>query len=269
LPYIVAEASYAAKQAHGPWSAGHQQAVRALRQAAAAICLNSCDIPALQRLLGSDNKLHRLMPFLDTSQIMLQQKQALRSEIAQRYKLDPDLPWLMTVAMMRDDVKLSSYQQLATVYERLKRPGQYILVGDGSARSQVEALFSGQLGRHTCFTGQLEQLETLAMMTAGDIFVWPAINEAIGMAILEAQACGLPVVVGKNGAISDIVSDGVSGYICAPNDSRSMAASIAQLLDDASLREQFSLAALDKVSKQHSLYAASEVLETILSEVVS
>ena len=46
------------------------------------------------------------------------------------------------------------------------------------------------------------------MYAAADLYVWPAVREAYGIALLEAQAAGLPVVAGREGGVAEVVADG-------------------------------------------------------------
>ncbi len=267
IPYVVAEASYAPKQAQGAWSTGLAQVTAGLAQAAAIVCLNPRDVPALERLPASKHKTHRLQPFLELENIDPKKATVNRKQIAQQYQLDPALPWLACVAMMRDDAKLRSYENLAKTLARVKQPCQLLIIGDGRARSQVETLFSGKLSETTRYAGQLDQIAILQALAACDLFVWPAVNEAIGMAILEAQACGLAAVVGKSGAIEEIVRHGQTGYVCVPDDARNMARHIDQLLEDSCLRQRFSVAAEQHIRKHHSMLTAASSLDTILRSV--
>ncbi len=269
IPYVIAEAIYAIDQQHGPWADGLTHLIPTLKQANAILCLNPLDIPALKRLPESRNKLHPLHPFLDTQGVNLQRNNTKRQQLAERYQLDPTQPWIICVAMMRDDAKLVSYQHLARSVSLLKQPFQLLLIGDGQARQQVEALFSGTLATATRYAGQLDQQATFEAMLAADLFIWPAYKEAIGMAILEAQACGLPVIAGNSGAIPDIVANGKSGFLCAPDDHAQMAAATDQLLRQPSLRKQFSETAAHKFQQQHTLSAAAEMIEQALIEAKS
>ena len=68
-------------------------------------------------------------------------------------------------------------------------------------------------------------------MPARDLYLWPAINEAYGMAFLEAQAAGLPVVAGRTGGVPAVVADGVTGLLTPIGDAAAFAGAVARLLD--------------------------------------
>ena len=97
-----------------------------------------------------------------------------------------------------------------------------------------------------------------------DIFVWPAINEAYGMALLEAQASGLPVVAGDVGGVPDIVSDGVTGLLSAEGDSAGFAANLDRLLLDMDLARRFGAAGREQANRAHSLESAAARLNAAL-----
>ena len=80
------------------------------------------------------------------------------------------------------------------------------IVGDGEARGEVAAALA-PLGARIRWRGALDEAAVAAALAEADLFVWPAINEAFGMALLEAQASGLPVVAGASGGVCGIVAD--------------------------------------------------------------
>lgn len=268
IPYVAAEAIYAIDHTGGPWGDGITQIIHTLEQAAAILCLNPLDIPALERLPASRGKLHRLRPFLDLDPGMLTRSPQHRENLAQRYRLDPTRPWIISVAMMRDDAKLRSYENMARALKHVTHPYQLLLIGDGKARSKVEDLFKNAQLDSIFFAGQLDQNATLQAMLGCDLLLWPAVSEAIGMAILEAQACGLPVVAGNSGAIPGIVEHGESGYLCAPDDDQLMAKHIETLLEDKALRLQFSRVASINFQRHHTLDAAAQTIDRVVHEVV-
>ncbi len=100
---------------------------------------------------------------------------------------------------------------------------------------------------------------------AADVYVWPAVNEAYGMALLEAQAAGLPVVAGRVRGVADVVGDGETGILTAAGDDTAFAAAVRRVLIDARLRARLGTAASRTVAARHGMAAASATLERALA----
>src|SRR5579871_5198212 len=94
-----------------------------------------------------------------------------------------------------------------------------------------------------------------------------AINEAFGMALLEAQASGLPVVAGASGGVAEVVADTVSGLLVAPGDVAAFAAAVRRLLDDPELRRCYAAAARRRVVAEHDLRPAAQQLGAVLRDL--
>jgi glycosyltransferase involved in cell wall biosynthesis len=254
IPYVVAEASFAAKRAGGPWDIGHRAVAAALRRADCVIGLNAADREGVMPLLASPERFVALAPFLDS-----------RSYRPARNSGSP--PRLLTVAMMRPGDKLASYRVLgAALTMLLDRDWSLEVLGDGPARADVEAALA-PLGARVRFAGEAGEAEVAARFAAADLFVWPAINEAFGMAILEAQASGLPVVAGNSGGVGDVVADGVTGLLAPPGDPAAFAAAVRTLLENPRRRAAFAAAAGDKVQREHDLPTASRVLADAIASL--
>jgi glycosyltransferase involved in cell wall biosynthesis len=267
IPYVVAEASFAPKQAAGPWAAGHAAVAAALARADAVIGLNPADAVGVRPLLADPARYHDLPPFLDIEPFSLarDRRDATRAALAPVWGLDPAEPWLVVVAMMRPGDKLASYRVLGlALASLLDRRWRLLVIGDGSARQAVvEAL--APVGRRVAWLGALEQIpETIA---AADLLVWPALREAWGMALLEAQAAGLPVIAGRAGGVPSIVADGRTGLLTPEGDAVALADAIAALLDDPDRRRAMGRAAVDHVARVHALPAATRRLDAILRGV--
>lgn len=94
----------------------------------------------------------------------------------------------------------------------------------------------GALGR-SIFTGMLFGEEKLPILKDSDIFVLPSYTENFGIAVVEAMACGLPVVISNRVNIWREVSDAGAGIV-TDCDSHQVAEAILRLLDDRNLREE-------------------------------
>ena len=271
IPYVVAEASVANKRASGPWKDGHEATLAALDQAALVVTLNPADIEGLP-----DHKRIRLLrPFIDIAPFRgaAVARPRFRNALAARYGLDPEQPWLIAVGMMRSGAKLESYRVLALAMNRLAALGwQLLLIGDGPARPEVEEAFAvlnrGPRGRRVHYAGELAAEDVAGHLAAGDLFVWPAVNEAFGMAFLEAQATGLPVVAGRGGGVAAVVADGESGILTPTGNAAAFAEAVRELLQDRGRRQVMASLARARVGANHTIDAASAQLDGYLHEAI-
>jgi glycosyltransferase involved in cell wall biosynthesis len=267
IPYLTAEASVAPKRAGGPWDLGHRATLAALETAAAVITLNPDDEPCLPE----GCTIHRLRPFLEAApyRTAAAERPRHRAAVAERYSLDQAVPWILAAGMMRAGDKTASYRLLAETAAELQDVAwQLLIVGDGPAWREVAdcfaAVLSDSAGGRVRFAGQVEAEELRSILAAGDVYAWPAIREAYGMALLEAQATGLPVVSGNYGGVASIVEDGQTGLLAAPGDPAAFREALRGLLYDAARRERMGQAALAKVAALHDLDQAAVQLDRIL-----
>jgi glycosyltransferase involved in cell wall biosynthesis len=159
--------------------------------------------------------------------------------------------------MMRPPDKTASYRLLAEAVAMLiARPWRLLLVGDGEGRGEVERLFA-PLGDRVALAGAQTATELPPLYAGADLLVWPAINEAYGISLLEAQAAGLPVIAGRTRGVPSVVADGESGLLAPLGDAAAFAACVGALLDDPARRAAMGRAALARVGREHDLAAAA------------
>lgn len=269
VPYAVAEASHAPKQATGPWAEGHHAVAEAIRGAAAVICLNPADAGCIQDLLGGGERIHHIAPFMDTgpAAALVAERGALRARLAAELAIDPALPWIAATAMMRVGDKLASYRLLGQALQRIEdRPWILLVAGDGEARDEVVRSldFPGRVR----FLGRQDRTGIDRLHVAADIGAWPAINEAYGMALLEAQAAGLPMVAGDRPGIRQIVRHGKTGLLVPEGDSDTFAQGLAKLLADPMVRDKMRNNAVNTIINEHSLSIAVRKLDGILHQAL-
>ncbi|HET6622207.1 MAG TPA: glycosyltransferase family 4 protein [Dongiaceae bacterium] len=266
IPYLVAEASHAPKRAQDEWAFNHAGAAAAISKADAIFCLNPGDKECLA-LVTEKRRLIDLPPFLDLNRFApaVPDHAAARTDLARRSKLDAARPWLLAVAMMRAGDKLASYRMLAAAVKGagLKRP-ILLIVGDGEARRAVKAAFAGA-PCPVAFLGRIAPDKLPPLYAASDLLVWPAINEAFGMALLEAQACGLPVLAGAFGGVAGIVADGKTGFLARPGDVGDFARGLKRALK--SDLNAMGGAARRKVERRHDIAAASATFARTLGKL--
>ena len=270
IPYVVAEASFAPKQAGGRWDMGHRAVLRALHRADVVIGFNDIDAACVNAVLDEDQRYERVPPFIDIEPYAEATNNRLtyRAMAASQYNLPTNVPWLMTVAMMRPGDKAASYARLAEALVPLAdRDWRLLVVGDGKARDDIRRAFTPIDDRIT-WLGALDTEGLPGLYAASDLYVWPAVNEAFGMAFLEAQAAGLPVVAGHDGGVSGVVHAPEAGVLVPPGDTAAFSGAVAALLDDQQQRHAFGEAAQLHMRQEHSLLAASRTISALMCQTL-
>ncbi|GEO14681.1 glycosyltransferase family 4 protein [Microvirga aerophila] len=262
IPYVIAEGSRAAKRAGGRWALAHEGAEAALDRADSIFVMTAQDREALELAQAPGQILADLPPFLDVEEWRLDERLVDAP--------GGDGPRLLTVAMMRQGDKLASYRILAASLERVRHlPWVLDIVGDGDAREEVSRLFA-PFGGRIQFHGQVENRTELRMIyECADLFVWPAVNEAYGMVLLEAQLFGCPVVAGSYGGVASVVKQHETGLLCQAGDSAAFAEAVSALLTNPDRRNQFGTAARDFVTRERDLDRAAFRLHTVLAPLLA
>jgi L-malate glycosyltransferase len=113
------------------------------------------------------------------------------------------------------------------------------IVGDGPDRAALQAL-AVQLGidARSEFVGAVAHADVPAQLRRLDIFVAASRldSESFGVAVIEASACALPVVVTRVGGLPEVVSENETGLIVERDDAAVLAAALQRLIEDADLR---------------------------------
>ncbi len=270
IPYVLAEASYAPKRAGGAWAIGHEACGNAIRSAAMVVCPSRDDIAGVQALVGATGRILHLPPFLELAPFRTarEAREAYRAKFAADHGLDARLPWLLVVAMMRPGDKLASYQALAAALALLQDLQWCLIVaGDGPVRAQVENAIEHTVPGRTRFLGEMDLAGLVPLYGACDLFIWPAVNEAYGMAMLEAQAAGLPVVSSNLRGVPDVVGDGRTGLLAPPGDAAAFAGRVRELLTGPERRNAMGIAAARFIASERGVDVAAQRLADALAGV--
>lgn len=255
LPYVTCEASYSARRNRGVWTGMQSVARDAVRHAALNLCFTGRDEEGL-RAAEPEARLARLPAFIDVARFSAPAR--------------PEPGRIVTVAMMRPGDKLESYRQIAAALARLPGRGNWRLsvAGDGPARAEVMALFAALPSGRVDWLGALGATEVAALLSRGTIFLWPGMGEAYGIAYLEAQAAGLPVVACRTAGVPDVVSDEAGGTLVEPGNAMALADAVAHLLAQPDEAARLGAAARAAIEARHSFVAASDRIAGLIGAVV-
>ena len=128
-----------------------------------------------------------------------------------------------------------------------------IMVGKGPMKDKLQNL-SSKLGifDRVEFTGFIPHDQLPQMMQSFDVLVNPSIvKESFGVAILEAQACGLPVIATRVGGVPEVCLDQKTGFLVPPRNSDALAEKTITLEKDTALRQRMSINARNFVLQNY------------------
>jgi len=107
--------------------------------------------------------------------------------------------------------------------------------------------------------------DTVDLLHMSDVFVLPSLREGLGLAAIEAMACGLPIITSNIHGIKDYSENGATGYSCSPTDVDGFAGAISALVDDAGLRKKMGTHNI-AVAKKFDLSGSLRDMERIYTE---
>ena len=145
---------------------------------------------------------------------------------------------------------------------------KFLIVGDGLLKDELKE-YSQVIGvdDKVVFTGSRDDVPDLLHMM--DVFVLSSNWEGLSNAVMEAMASGLPCVVTDVGGNSELVADGITGFVVPPNDSRKLAFKILYLLNDNQTATQLGRAGKNRINRDFSVGKMILETERIYSNLTS
>jgi L-malate glycosyltransferase len=129
---------------------------------------------------------------------------------------------------------------------------RFVIAGEGELRGALERqIRERRLEKHVMLLGF--RPDVLSLHKTFDVFVMSSVTEGLGTSLLDAMACGKPVVATEAGGIPEVVEHGRTGLLVPPRDHAAMAGAIVRLLNDAALRHQMGAAGLVTVYQRFSV----------------
>jgi len=138
--------------------------------------------------------------------------------------------------------------------------------GEGLAR-RLRLLGAELLGDRVRFLGPRQEIA--AVLRSADVLVQASSREALGLSVLEAQACGTPVVAYPASGTSEIVRDGETGLLARQDDVAHLSACIGRVLTDAGLRAHLAGAARAQVVTTFTLERQADRQVRLLDELLA
>jgi glycosyltransferase involved in cell wall biosynthesis len=245
---------------------------KALGYAARLLCLNKAEIAQLTSASTSDgyplgfdhSKCVYVQNIVDNSLFHPMDRDAACAAIGR----NPARRYVLYVGFLRE---AKGIQDLIASLPPLlaKRPSlQLLVVGNGEHEQTLKRqVLDGGLCDSVSFVGPVANTELRPYYCAADVHVLPSHQEALGVVLLEAMACGIPSVGSNVGGIPEVLSNGL-GVLVPPRDPTELARGIDSLLSgDFALNLPARKARLEQHTYAHAGQILSSVYEQIQSEV--
>ncbi|HYR26334.1 MAG TPA: glycosyltransferase family 4 protein [Aquabacterium sp.] len=213
----------------------------------AAVAVSTPVAQVLQRHVPAE-RLHQIDNGIDTQRY---RRQADRATARRQLGLDP------TQALIGFVGRLSREKGLPVLIDALTDPGQgmdacqVLIVGEGEMRPELEALIQAR-GLQDRVTLLGNRRDTPLIYSALDAFVLPSLMEAFPMVLLEALACGCPVVATDVGEVRRIVTHGETGLVVPAGDPQALRTALMTLLGQPEVAADLARRGLSRVTDQFS-----------------
>jgi sugar transferase (PEP-CTERM/EpsH1 system associated) len=144
-----------------------------------------------------------------------------------------------------------------------------LLVGAGPEMGNLQnyVASSSSLAGRVMFVGASDRVPEL--LNAMDAFVLPSICEGMSNTILEAMACGVPVIVTSTGGNPELIEEGRSGYLFPPGNAERLSALLSRLAENSGARDEFRTAGRRRAVEQFSLAGMMQHYQEIYTELAS
>lgn len=184
-----------------------------------------------------------------------------KEKLKEKYKIPQDKFILIFAGRLAKEKNIDFIIDAFNLISKKRDDIHLLIVGGGveekNLKLKVESL---NLKDNVTFTGLLQKKDVLPLYKISDIFVFSSFTETQGLVISEAQAGGLPVVALAASGVSDVVRNGVDGFLC-PNDLNIFVEKILYLLENEEVRKKFSENAKINAEKFSSHTQAEKLIE--------
>jgi len=165
------------------------------------------------------------------------------------------VPVIGCMTKMRPKKNLPLLVDAFAIVQRALPQARLVIVGDGAERPTLVAHIQRLgLGESVQLLGLRRDVPEL--MNAFDVVALSSTTEAAPLAILEAGACGVPVVATAVGELPDMVIEGITGFLVPSGDSAALAARLLEVLQDPALRQKMGQAARQHIAQNFSIQAS-------------
>ncbi len=240
------------------------------RRADAVITVSECSKRDIVKLLGlAPERIHVIGNAVDASLFPVRDAWLLAS-VRERYGIGPRFALYFGGFDMRKNVP-RLIEAYALLPERMRREYQLVIAGRyqnlghplyPDPRATVQRL---GLEGNVIFTGQIREQDKAPLFSAATVFAFPSLYEGFGLPVLEAMACGTPVVTSNVSALPEVAGD--AGLLVDPYNIPAISAAVAELLESQVRRDELARRGLER-ARRFTWHQVAEQTVRVYKEIL-
>ena len=232
---------------------------------AAAVIVPSEMVRRYVSLMKTKAQIEVVPTGINLEQIKEKMGEGLRhAEIRRQHKLPSDARILLYCGRLSEEKNVPFLLKAFDLIRSRLKNVYLVLVGGGPKEEE----YKRSAGERVIFAGEKKHLEVLDYYLASELFVYASVTETQGLVLAEAKACGLPAVAVFGGGISDVVRNGIDGYV-VPRNLDQFVEHVLRILRDEDLRIKMSHLAVEDAQNRFSSVGVAKRVESIYNSLVT
>lgn len=189
-------------------------------------------------------------------------------KILAKYKIKPNVPRIIYVGRVDPEKSIENVLKAFVLIAKEVPEAHLTIVGDGTDLSKLKELAEDfEIAERVEFPGRVYLPELLELYHSADVFATASETETQGIVLIEAAACGLPLVAVDAGAVKELCQNRKNGVLCKPGDIDEMAHGLKRLLTQKDVQKRYGAESL-KVAKKHDLSRTLKRFEEIYNQAI-
>ena len=190
-------------------------------------------------------------------------------KIYHKYNLPNDRPVALYVGRVDPEKKVGVVIDAFKEAHKKVPKALLVIVGDGVDKVRLmQQVKRGKLSDDVRFLGRVLPPDLYELYRVGDVFVTASEIETQGIVLIEAAACGLPLIAVDAGAVGEVCISNRNGFLCRPRDIEEMSSAIVKILSNDKMRKEFSANSL-KIAHEHDFEKTLDKFENIYKKVIA
>lgn len=189
-------------------------------------------------------------------------------EIYKKYNISEDRPMVLYVGRVDPEKKLGIVIDAFNEARKNIPMAMLVIAGDGVDKIRlINKVEKMGLADDVRFVGKVLPPDLYKLYKIGDVFATASEIETQGIVLIEAAACGLPLIAVDKGAVSEVCRNGINGYLCEPGNVAEISKAMVEILSDGKKHERFAKNSL-KIAGEHDFEKTLDKFENIYKRVI-